>query len=179
MKKLLILAAVFALCFATSASAVQTLQISAMGKLNDSLTVANTQLYDTSSALAPDGFDYIGAVVDFDLLAAGGGGAGYIYFEGCISDTSHTWIRIPICDLSDSLEVKTQIAVSGTTDVSLGALISVWPSSYVKTIWSRAGAPVGGALINWLPYKKIRMVISDTNWTAKAKVKAYWVTRRN
>jgi hypothetical protein len=161
-----------------------------MGLMNDSLTVANSQIYDTSTTISPSGYSYIAAVVNIDWKAAGLGGAGYIYFEGSTTPTMSTyfprvpdsqgyWVRLPFVTVSDSLEVVTSQAFSGAADVGLAAIISIMPNTAVKGVTTEARGSLEGAQMgNFLPFRRIRMVISDTNWTAKAVVTGYWVVRK-
>jgi hypothetical protein len=194
MKKLFLIGAALAALLALAFSDViaqENIYIP-MGKMNDSLTVATSQIYDTSTTLAPSLYSYIAAVIKVDRLMAGSAGAGYFYFEGSYTptkyptayagscDTSSYWIRIPFLSVTDSLEMKTSEVMSGYADISYAAILSIMPNSFVKG-WAsggKVGAIEGAAMFNYLPFNRIRMIISDTNWNIKAKVYPYWVVRK-
>ena len=195
MKKLFLVSTVLAALLALAFSGVygqETINTYLpMGGMNDSLTVANTQIYDTSTAINPSQYSYLAAVINVDRKLGGRAGAGYFYFEGCLTpsklpsayaashDTTGYWIRIPFLSVTDSLEVKTSEVMSGYADISYAAILSVMPSTHMKSIGYAARGPIaGGAAVNWLPFKRVRMIISDTNWTAKAVITPYWVVRK-
>lgn len=153
-------------------------EVRQMSAITD-LLVGTSAVSDTTTAINCLNYDYIGAAFDIDWTSGGDAGGGLVYFEGRVHSTSGTWVKLWVVDLTDSMEVKQDIAWAATlqADASLAVIITAVPVG-IKSSEVTTTRPVGGMISNALPFYEIRSVVVDTNWNAVAGITGYWILKK-
>ena len=133
------------------------------------LLVATSAVLDTGLVFDVSGYDYVGLVCQIDSDTLGASGAGFFYIQG--STEAGVWEKVRFINLSDSCVVTDTVVLSGTGDIQKSVVLCL-----PYDLKDGANATPDGVFIgNYLPYEKLRFIISDTNWNTRAEVDFYWI----
>jgi hypothetical protein len=160
------LAAVLIACLAFSPAEAKKKTIT--GSAITDLVVGTSSVSDTSTSIDITGYDYIGLTTQIVVASGGGAGAGLFYVEGSVD--AGVWTKVAVIDFADTNMIRTDIPFAGTASLQKSIVVSVLG-------YTVADDDVfdGFWLGNYLPYDKLRVIVTDTNWNAAATFSYDWI----